>query len=210
MRNFQNKYIAVCLNILATIFITIGYSSLYGQQRFSANFVENSNITVHGSTNINQFKLTINQTGIPVNRYSGSFIKNGSRILAVADSVAIPVKNFRSKDPLAYSGFMKLVNEKRNPYIFLKLNYLDLPSHSSSNTPVTINANGNITIAGKTKGYDFPLKLSQNKTGEYNIKGRIRLTIRDFGLEPPVEFFGLVKISEWVEIDLDTNILVSL
>jgi len=185
-------------------------SALYSQQRFNANFLDNSIITVYGSTNINEFKLTINESGIPVNSYKGTFSKNGGRITALADLVAIPVKNFKSRDPLAYSGFLKLVNEKDNPNIYLKLNYLEIPATTTSTPAQTINANGNITIAGKTKTYMFPLTLESAGSDKYNVKARIRLTIRDFGLEPPVEFFGLVKISEWVEIELDTNIRISL
>ena len=187
--------------LLSIVFMLALQSTLFSQNRYSANFLDNSIITVYGSTNINEFKLTINESGIPVNSYKGTFLKNGGRITAMADSIAIPVKNFKSKDPLAYSGFMKLVNEKNNPNIYLKLNYLEFLAQ-------TINANGNITIAGKTKTYMFPLTLEHSGNGKYNIKTRIRLTIKDFGLEPPVEFFGLVKISEWVEIELDTNIRI--
>lgn len=189
--------------LLSIVFMLALQSTLFSQNRYSANFLDNSIITVYGSTNINEFKLTINESGIPVNSYKGTFLKNGGRITAMADSIAIPVKNFKSKDPLAYSGFMKLVNEKNNPNIYLKLNYLEFLAQ-------TINANGNITIAGKTKTYMFPLTLEHSGNGKYNIKTRIRLTIKDFGLEPPVEFFGLVKISEWVEIELDTNIRILL
>lgn len=202
---------------LMLVLIPALQAELYSQEKFSANFFENSVITVYGSTNINEFKLTINETGIPSNSYKGTFNKNGSRITALTDSVIIPVKNFKSKDPLAYSGFLKLVNEKIYPNIYLKLNYLEIPATSlktsaqNTNTTLqTINANGNISIAGKTKTYMFPVTLDKGEEGKYNVKTRIRLTIRDFGLEPPVEFFGLVKISEWVEIELNTNIRISL
>ena len=202
---------------LMLVLIPALQAELYSQEKFSANFFENSVITVYGSTNINEFKLTINETGIPSNSYKGTFNKNGSRITALTDSVIIPVKNFKSKDPLAYSGFLKLVNEKIYPNIYLKLNYLEIPATSlktsaqNTNTTLqTINANGNISIAGKTKTYMFPVTLDKGEEGKYNVKTRIRLTIRDFGLEPPVEFFGLVKISEWVEIELNTNISIGL
>lgn len=196
--------------LLSIVLMLALQSALYSQERYSANFLENSIITVYGSTNINEFKLTINESGIPVNSYKGTFLINGERITALADSVAIPVKNFKSRDPLAYSGFLKLVNEKNNPNIYLKLNYIEIPATSLKTSVQTINANGNITIAGRTKTYMFPLTLEPAGAGKYNIKTRIRLTIRDLGLEPPVEFFGLVKISEWVEIELDTNIRISL
>jgi hypothetical protein len=29
------------------------------------------------------------------------------------------------------------------------------------------------------------------------------MTIRDFGIEPPVALLGLVRVSEWIEIDFD-------
>lgn len=203
--------------LLSIVLMLALQSTLFSQNIYSANFLENSIITVYGSTNINEFKLTINESGIPVNSYKGTFLINGERIIALADSVAIPVKNFKSRDPLAYSGFLKLVNEKDNPNIYLKLNYLEIPATALSTSAQTlntssqtINANGNITIAGKTKTYMFPLTLEPAGVGKYNIKTRIKLTIRDFGLEPPVEFFGLVKISEWVEIELDTNIRIAL
>lgn len=196
--------------LLIIIFMPLSHTGLTAQERFSATFQESSTITIHGSTNINEFKLTITEAGIPTKIYNGTFIKNGSRIYATSDSIAIPVKNFKSKDPLAHSGFMKLVNEKKYPYIYLKLNNIQLPPSNISQKPQTISSNGNISLAGKTKSYNFPLKVTLNENGGYTINGRIRLTIRDFGLEPPVEFFGLVKISEWVEIDFNTNILISL
>lgn len=62
------------------------------------------------------------------------------------------------------------------------------------------NAYANITITGITKQYCFP--ISSDSDGEnYFLNGRKNISIRDFGLIPPVEMMGLIKVSEWIDLD---------
>lgn len=211
MKSFTGKSQTNTASALLIIVLVLSLrTSLTAQEGFKAMFQQSSIITIYGTTNINDFKLTITGQGIPAKSYNGIFIKKEGIIVLESDSIAIPVRNFKSRDPLAYSGFLKLVNEKKHPKIYLKPNYIQIPFSELTKRTQTITANGNITIAGVTKSYMFPLKVTSNESRGYNISGRIRITIRDFGLEPPVEFFGLVKISEWVEIDFNTYILISL
>jgi len=58
----------------------------------------------------------------------------------------------------------------------------------------------NITIAGVTKQYYIP--VSSNQHGEdVFVDGGKKISIRDFGLEAPEVMYGLIKVSEWINID---------
>jgi hypothetical protein len=41
---------------------------------------------------------------------------------------------------------------------------------------------------------------------EYYTQGRVKLSIKDFGLTPPVEMMGLIKVSEWIEVAFNLNL----
>ncbi len=65
-----------------------------------------------------------------------------------------------------------------------------------------------ITLTGETRSYDIPFKAFKNGS-EISGEGVIKLTIKDFGLTPPVAMLGLVKISEWIEIRINFALLFS-
>ncbi len=65
----------------------------------------------------------------------------------------------------------------------------------------------NITITDVTKQYSLPFSASLFNN-YLSADGKLKLTIKDFGLIPPVEMFGLVKTNEWLEIDLKISALL--
>jgi hypothetical protein len=57
-----------------------------------------------------------------------------------------------------------------------------------------------ITITGITKYYSIPISFTNN--GDlYTVNGNKKLSIRDFGLTPQNKMMGLIKVSEWIDID---------
>ena len=77
--------------------------------------------------------------------------------------------------------------------IYIELKELDINS-SSLTTKL------NIEIAGKSKEYVIPMAYNQ-KTN--NVKGTLRLNIKDFNLKSPKKIFGLIEVDSNVEINFN-------
>jgi hypothetical protein len=62
------------------------------------------------------------------------------------------------------------------------------------------NALVSITITGVTRHYSIPISLNSNDE-IYTVNGIKKLSIRDFGLTPQSKMMGMIKVSEWIDID---------
>jgi len=86
------------------------------------------------------------------------------------------------------------------PEIKVQLNYIEnqsgLDDYSKGQASV------NITLTGITKHYIIPISAKRS-SDFYNLIGKMRLTIKDFGITPPTEMLGMIKVNEWIDIDLN-------
>lgn len=58
-----------------------------------------------------------------------------------------------------------------------------------------------INIGGKENTYLVPVTIDNTDTNRF--AGKLKLDIRDFGLEPPKKFLGLIVIKEDIEINFN-------
>ena len=58
----------------------------------------------------------------------------------------------------------------------------------------------NIEIAGKNKVYEIPMTFVEKTK---NVKGTLRLNIKDFNLKSPKKLFNLIEVNENVDIDFN-------
>jgi len=101
---------------------------------------------------------------------------------------------------MALRDFKKLIKSDAYPQIKVQLNYIETLPGNEKDAYSKGNASVSITITGVTHQYSIP--VSSNKQSEYiSVVGGKKIDIRDFGLQPPVEMMGLIKVSEWISID---------
>jgi hypothetical protein len=111
------------------------------------------------------------------------------------------VKNFYSNNPVAESEFFKMMQIEKYPTLKIHLHHFER-NNDNSEKNIQGNATVSFTITGETKTYSIPV-ISKILDNKLYIQGRKKMTIRDFGIEPPVALLGLVRVSEWIEIDFD-------
>jgi len=155
---------------------------------------------ITGSTNIVSFKLLFPGDMLPKKNFVFTATQNQNRILLSQTQLSIAVKDFTSGNKMALRDFLRLIKYKTYPSIHVQLNYIDLKQNQDKSKVIKGNAYADITITGVTKQYCFP--ISADSDGEnYFLNGRKNISIRDFGLVPPVEMMGLIKVSEWIDLD---------
>lgn len=190
----MNRIIGILLLIL------MASRPLSAQSIISFELQKNSSLTINGSSNLLPFKIIQNGEKLLRRSLTISVSQNQDKIFLSQNRISISVKDFTSDNKMALSDFLKLLKSEIYPDLQVQFNYFEIQ-------PKTINAPSvygiacvNITITGVTKQYFFP--VSFNRHGElYVADGKKSISIRDFGLVPPVLMMGLIKVSEWIEID---------
>ncbi len=173
--------------------------SFANQPAVKIELAKNSWLAINGKTNIISFKLI--QYGDKLMGKSAMvlFSKVQNKTFLSQNKMAIKVNNFKSDNPMALRDFKKLIKSDIYPSIQVQLNHIEsVPSSDEQNLKQNISVD--ITIASVTRQYNLATS-TLNHNEFITIQGEKQLNIRDFGLEPPVEMLGLIKVSEWITID---------
>lgn len=191
--------------IFFTFFLLLIVYSVQSQQPFVVRLKESSQLTINGSTNINTFSF--HQSGDKMKQREVTLTgkMNGNRIEASKHQVGIAVREFKSADKIAQVAFYSMMKTDQYPSLYIRLLHYDLIQTGSKTTKGK--AYVDITIVGKTQRYEIPVSTERNGSN-WRFTGSKRLTIKDFGLTPPEPVFGLVKVSDWIDIQLDLHCII--
>ncbi len=169
------------------------------QTNITVDLQKNSWIAIYGTTNVLSFKLLHNGDKIADKTVNITATQNHNRIYLSLNQLSLKVNNFDSDNKMARRDFLKLVKADSYPTLGIQLNYIETTPGIEKEAYTKGNVFVNITITGVTKPYNIPVTSTQH--GEYvSINGAKKINIRDFGLEPPQEILGLIKVSEWISI----------
>lgn len=169
---------------------------------------KNSYISIKGNSNIVPFSLF--QQGDKFISHNKTFtaLQNQNKLIFNQSQLAIGVNNFSSDNRLALRDFKKLMKSDIYPNLQIHIQHIDLLPNALNAKLLKGTALINITITGVTKQYLIP--ITSNYKGDITIiDGKKDINIRDFGLTPPEELMGLVKVSEWININFRLNCKIS-
>ena len=187
------------LNSLLVLCFII-FQSTKGQPIITAEIQKNSSLNISGSTNVVPFILYQNGDKLSKNKLSVATTFAQNKIFLSQNQLSVVVKNFASPNFMALKDFLSLIKSDSYPTLQVQINYLDIDSYSESGTAFKGNVLVSITITGITRNYSIPIS-SKNNGEIYCVDGNKKLSIRDFGLTPKSRMMGLIKVSEWINID---------
>lgn len=147
-----------------------------------------SYISIHGSSNINQFRFynenpKINAT--PANKIDDNHIR-------------IPVYDFEASNNRMLGDFYDMVNADDHPYIDIAIEPRELADFDEQSG--LTNFRTKITISGKSNSYIVPSEISGCEQNGFILKGDLQVKLTDFDIEPPTKVFGAVKVNNNVFI----------
>jgi hypothetical protein len=173
--------------------------SIFSQTTVAIELHNNSFITINGTTNLLSFRLFQKGKDLLNKTFTLTATQNHNRIYISQNQIAIPVRKFNSENKMALHDFLKLIKSNDYPDLLIQLNYLEANQSNDKRPNSRGSASVDITITGVTKKFDIPV-TSKQAGDMYSIDGEKNINIRDFGLTPPVEMMGLIKVSEWIDI----------
>ncbi|TDD98721.1 hypothetical protein [Flavobacterium cellulosilyticum] len=190
------------ISLLVLSFIII--SSTKAQNLYTAELQKNSSLTITGSTNLLSFKLYQKDENLLKNKLIVAVTQSQNKLFLSQNQLTVLVNNFLSTNPMALKDFLKLVKSDIYPTLQVQINYLDLQPISDKEQVKKGSVLASIKITGVTKFYTIPILFSSN--GDiYTVNGNKKISIRDFGLTPQNKMMGIIKVSEWIDIDFHMN-----
>lgn len=150
-----------------------------------------NHISIHGSSNVNQFEL-INHKPKIVRLSDENNDKRYQRI-------EIAVDEFTGDNKRMRKDFLEMVNASEYPYIIMAIEPRGLAECRKDKGLSDFKTK--ITIAGVSKTYIVPCGVDSCKSSGYVLKGNLEVKLTDFGIDPPKKFFGIIKVDNEVLIN---------
>lgn len=111
----------------------------------------------------------------------------------------IPVKTMKSGTKLLDSKMYDAINTKEHPEIVYEIKDYEVLQNTLSSHQFLLNANGNLTVSGKTNEISVPITFDAEKN-HAKFRGEKKLLMTDYGIKPPQMFFGALKTDDEVVI----------
>lgn len=199
--NFKIINNHVMKKIVASLVLFFAIASpVMTQTLVSAEVQKKSFLNISGSTNFITFKLYQNAETLSKGKLNVATTQSQNKVFLSQNQLSVVVKNFDSNNFMALNEFFKLLKSDTYPILQVQINFFDLQPITEKGLYYMGNASISITITGITKQYLIPISLSSN--GDlYVVNGTKKLNVHDFGLNPQPKIMGLMKVSEWINID---------
>lgn len=188
---------------LSLLFATL----LYGQNNsvnYTVTLNPNSEISIVVFTNLFSFDLKQKGDEILKEPIEVDATFENNEMYITQNQLPLTIKNFKSDNKMAQRDFYKLLNADEYPYMLLEVENF---SFVKKNNLYTGEVLMNITISDVVRKYRIPISVDVESENVI-IKGKKRISIRDYGLEPPTALMGMIRVGEWIEINFGIDCLV--
>ena len=157
---------------------------------------QNSNLNVHGSSNVNRFSCTIKSIGLcDTLNVTGT---PGSSV-ALKGCIKMDVMSFDCHNGLIQKDLRKTLKAEEYPKMtirFLSLKKMPTLTHQLEHITGWVE----VELAGAKKVMEINYAFQTNTAGQILLNGGRKFRFSDFSLEPPRKMAGLVKIRDEFDV----------
>lgn len=195
------------MKILRKIVLSICLGLIYGtgiSQTVQYNVAEGSTMTVSGTSTLHDWTCDVKtiegSVELEKRAVSGGKVVAGENIDKVR--ITIPVKSIESPRGATMDKKMhSALKMEANPEVTFELT--DNEIGSTSGNTFSVNANGNLTVAGKTNQVEFPVSGELLSDGKLKFSGEYKFNMTTFDMEPPSAMYGQIVTGEDVVIKFE-------
>ncbi|MCX2745968.1 YceI family protein [Mangrovivirga sp. M17] len=175
--------------------------------------LEESSLGIFVETNVNSFVCEFQDENTYNKTLFKGIIENGGTDVTFRHGIInLPVVKFDCGKNMMNNDFRELLKSEKYPNI--KLEFLKAIWYDRKNLNAEAD-NGeelgyflvNLTVAGKTQQEKVNIYTTETKPGQLKCTGKIKINMKEFGLEPPVKFLGTVKVKEHIEIRFNLHFI---
>lgn len=178
------------ISVVVLIFLSFGFTFI---TKTKVKITSKSEITIHGKSNVNSFKCKYNSNFLEDEILVTTIKNNETKISFANAKIAIKSKGFDCSSKMITKDFKTILKADDYDNINIELKELDLNGS-------VIMTRLLIEIAGKSKEYFVPMAFNAKNN---NVKGTLKLYIKDFDLKCPKKVFGLIEVEDNVDINFN-------
>lgn len=184
-------------NLLMCICGLLFCTCLVAQKDFekeNLRILPQSELIIAGSTNVNRFDCRFD-IGLITDSRTIKYSVEESCLRFPDLNLNLTTNGFDCGNKRMNEDFQDLLKSDQYPEINININKVQLISNQYAKAFITVR------LAGKENIYNLPVQIENDR-----FKGKFRMNIRDFGLEPPTKALGLIEVNE--EIEVQFNLLI--
>lgn len=151
-----------------------------------------SEVVIRGKSNVNFFECKYNSDFIE-DEIHVSHAKQNAKIILDGAKIAIKSTGFDCAHKMITKDFKSLIKADEYEAIQLEVKEISILKEH-------LFAKVKVAIAGVSNEYSVPV-LFEAKTN--NVKGQLKINIKDYRLKAPNKLLGMVKVDDHVEIDFN-------
>lgn len=174
--------------ISVIILLSFGFS----KNQTKVKITNKSEVSIKGKSNINSFECKYDSDFIE-NDLQISIARNNNKILLEGAKIAIKSTGFDCAHKMITRDFKAILKAEEYPHIVINVKEINTAKEN-------ITAKLNVKIAGVEKEYLVPVIFNSNTN---NVKGLLKLNIKDFKLKSPKKLLGMVVVNDNVDINFN-------
>ena len=169
---------------------------------------QGSRIWIEGSTSVNEFTCTSNQIdgfghlkkdSLHAEKTSLTVGNNKTKV-----SVSLPDYSLDCGKRQMNHDMYNALKAEKFPTIYYNLDHAQILTTSDSTSGwFKVQTTGHLTIAGKTNMINMIVDGRMLPNGRFHIKGKKKLKMSTFDIDPPSPFWGLIKTHDIISVNFD-------
>ncbi len=175
--------------IIFLLVINLGFIT----NKTKVKFTSKSEVAIKGKSNVNSFECNYNSNYLSKETIEIEFLKENTKTKVKGAIIYIKSDGFDCGNKMITKDFKTIL--KSDVYSYITINLKELVENKSNYTAII-----DVTIAGFKKEYSLPVTFNSKNL---NVKGQLKLNIKDFKLKSPKKLLGMIKVNDNVEIDFN-------
>ena len=180
---------------LVLSFVFSGLVELNARE-FKVDIYKQSELEIHGTTNVNSFTFTYDQNYLQDNMRVK--VENRPDRISLDNAILkLRVKGFDSGNSVMNKDLYNLLNAETFPYVQIDFQSAIPLTKGQSLDKLSVNAK--VNLGGKSH-YEVIDVRAVNGSDNFHYVGSTTLNLSDYSITPPVKFMGLVRVQEKLKI----------
>ncbi len=159
-----------------------------------------SSIKIDGDSTVRKFSASAKSFSLDVKAKANRKFTGGFAWIPVEVHLSLPVQNLSSGEKILDQHMHENLKAERYPVVQMRLLEFDLSDQNIG----LVTATGVLTVAGVTKSIQLKASLSMEGSN-IKIKGKQRLLMSDFGIQPPKMMMGALTTRDEIDVSFDVT-----
>lgn len=176
---------------------------------FNFQLTDESKISISGNSNVNEFNCLVyqdyaNGNGIVERNSTDQHLKFSQT------NIRILVKSLSCDNQVMDYDMYQALKSDKYPYITLDLKeaYPAGSQNLNLNNGVDLFVKAELSLAGIKKMQLIRIRATTSEQGRLIFRGKHKINLKDFNIEPPTALFGVIKVKDEVLINFDLIVIV--